>query len=61
MKSEPYVIIHLQVLIQRKVTESLGLGNAWDVVDELDSDLEDNTIAKKVQCLKKLIKYFVLL
>jgi len=57
LKSEPYVIIRLQVLIQRKVTESSGLGNAWDVADKLDSDLEDNTIAKTV-CIPSHLSRF---
>jgi hypothetical protein len=39
------------------VTESSGLGNAWDIVDELDSDLEDNTIAKKV-CIPSHLSRF---
>jgi len=46
-KSEPYVIVRMQAPIQRKATASSG--NAWDVEDELDSDLEDtNRVAKKV-------------
>ena len=45
-KVEPYVIIRMSAPTERKAAESSG--NAWDVVDELDSDLEDNTISKKV-------------
>ena len=45
-KVEPYVIIRMRAPTERKAAESLG--NAWDIVDELDSDSEDNTISKKV-------------
>jgi hypothetical protein len=45
LKSEPYVIIRMPVPSQRKAAPS---GNLWDAVDELDSDLEDNMVAKKV-------------
>jgi hypothetical protein len=36
-KSDPYIIVCMQAPIQRKVAEFL-----WDIVDELDSDCEDN-------------------
>ena len=53
-KAEPYVIIRMSAPTERRVAESSG--NAWDAVDELDSDLEDNTISKKVS--SSLIKGF---
>jgi hypothetical protein len=45
-KSEPYIIIRMSAPTQRKAAESSG--NAWDVEDELDSDLEDSLASKKV-------------
>jgi len=53
MKLEPYVIIRMQVPRQRSATVT---SETWDVVDEFDSDLEDNRVAKKVRiqsCLNR--------
>jgi hypothetical protein len=46
-KKEPYIIMHMQAPVQKKAAGSSG--NAWDVEDDVDSDFEDNTIAKKVR------------
>jgi hypothetical protein len=46
MKSEPYVIIRMQAPVQKKVVGPSG--SVWDVEDE-ESDVEDNSIAKKVR------------
>ena len=46
-KPEPYVIIRMQAPVQKKATGSLG--NAWDAVDELDSDLDEVSVTKKVR------------
>jgi hypothetical protein len=53
IKLEPYVIIRMQASRQRSATGSSGM---WDIVDEFDSDLEDNWVAKKVRipsCLNR--------
>jgi hypothetical protein len=57
-KAEPYVIVCMQAPTQKKVAGSLG--NAWDVEDKLESDFEDNSIAKKVRVLYHLSLYLVL-
>jgi len=46
-KLKPYVIICMQAPVQKKVTAS-SAGNTWKV-DALDSDLEENPVAKKVR------------
>ena len=49
-KSEPYVIIRMQVLVKNKAA-------ALDAVDELESDLEDNPVSKKV-CMHSLFQLY---
>jgi hypothetical protein len=51
-KSDPYIIIRMQAPTQRKATES-----SWDAVDELESDFEDNRVAKKVRTPCHLSKF----
>ena len=46
LKPEPYVIIHMQALAKRKVAELVG--NAWDIMNEVESDFEDRLVLKKV-------------
>jgi hypothetical protein len=47
LKKKPYIIMRMQAPVQKKVAGSSG--NAWDIEDNVDSDFEDNTIAKKVR------------
>ena len=46
-KIEPYVIIRMPVPVKKREAEPSG--STWDVVDELDSDFEDDRVAKKVR------------
>ena len=52
LKSDPYIIVHMQAPIQRKAMECL-----WDVMDEPDSDLEDNWATKKVRIPHHLSRF----
>lgn len=49
-KPDPYIIVRMQVPIQRKAVEASG--NAWDL-DESESDSESNTIRKKVRAIQR--------
>ena len=50
VKSKPYIIIHMQSPVKMRV------GTAWDVSDELDSDVEDNLrLALKKMCILFLL------
>ena len=51
-KSNPYIIVCMQAPIQKKVMEP-----SWDVVDEPDSDLEDNQATKKVHIPHHLSRF----
>ena len=46
-KIEPFIIVRMHAPVKKRVAESLG--NTWDVADELDSDVEDGRVAKKVR------------
>jgi len=46
-KSEAYIIIRMHVPLQRRAAGSSG--NTWGGEDEFESDVEENSVAKKVR------------